>query len=123
MHRESEKQSPVRDEYLRKDTEMSRSSAGRTETGRADETARERTAAPERMSPRGMSPADVARRAELTRHLPPSEFPADRARLLSRLQSRRVPDSVIDAVSGLPEGQEFQTLAEVVRAIGLRIEH
>src|SRR4051794_38628857 len=104
MHRESEKQSPVRDEYLRKDTEMSRNSAGRTETGRADETAHERTVARERRSPRGMSPAELARRAELTRHLPSGEFPADRARLLSRLQTRRVPDSVIDAVSGLPEG-------------------
>jgi hypothetical protein len=119
MHRESEKQSPVRDDYLRKDTEgMSRGDAGRTgETARAEAPERPRT------PPRGMSPADVARRAELTRHLPPGEFPADRARLLSRLQSRRVPDSVIDAVSGLPEGQEFQSLADVVRAIGLRIEH
>jgi hypothetical protein len=65
-----------------------------------------------------MSPADVARRAELTRHLPPSEFPADRGSLLTHLRSRRTPDSVIDAVSRLPEGQEFQTLGEVVRAIG-----
>jgi hypothetical protein len=70
-----------------------------------------------------MSPADVARRAELTRHLPPSEFPADRGRLLARLRTRRAPDSVVDAISGLPEGREFQSLGEVVRAIGVRTEH
>jgi hypothetical protein len=117
MHRESEKQGPVRDEYLRRDAEgMSR--AGRTDEGGDRATAPERPRTP----PRGMSPADVARRAELTRHLPPGEFPADRARLLTRLRARRAPDSVIDAVSGLPEGQKFQTLAEVVRAIGLRTE-
>jgi hypothetical protein len=70
-----------------------------------------------------MSPADVARRAELTRHLPPGEFPADRAALLTHLRARRAPNSVIEAVSRLPEGQEFHTLGEVVRAIGLRTEH
>lgn len=123
MHRESEKHSPVRDDYLRKETGgLSRSGAGRTEEGRPEG---DRATAPERprTPPRGMSPADVARRAELTRHLPPGEFPADRARLLTRLRARHAPDSVIDAVSGLPEGQEFQTLGEVVRAIGLRTEH
>src|SRR3954451_14880215 len=69
---------------------------------------------------RGISPADVARRAELSRHLPPSEFPADRRRLLAHLRSRKAPDSVVEAISGLPEGQECRTIGEVVRAIGLR---
>jgi hypothetical protein len=120
MHRESEKQSPVRDEYLRRDAER----MGATGRTGEDRTGGDRAAAPERprTPPRGMSPAEVARRAELTRHLPPGEFPADRARLLTRLRERRAPDSVIDAVSGLPEGQRFQSLAEVVRAIGLRSE-
>jgi hypothetical protein len=43
--------------------------------------------------------------------------------LLTHLRSRRAPESVIDAVSGLPEGEQFQTLGEVVRAIGLLTEH
>jgi hypothetical protein len=118
MHRESEKRSPVRDDYPRKETEgLIRGGTLRTEEDRPDG----RGTRPER--PRGVSPADVARRAELTRHLPPSEFPADRERLLARLRARRAPDSVIEAVSGLPDGPAFQTLGEVVRAIGLRTEH
>lgn len=120
MHRESDKQGPVRDDYLRKETDnLSRSGAGRTGEGRPSGG----DAPPERRTPsRGMSPADVARRAALTRHLPPSEFPADRARLLTHLRSHRAPESVIDAVSGLPEGRQFRTLGEVVRAIGLLTE-
>ncbi|MDN3356752.1 DUF2795 domain-containing protein [Actinomadura sp. DC4] len=117
MHRESDKQGPVRDEYRRKETEnLSRNGIDRTSDG---------DASPERprTAPRGMSPADVARRATLTRHLPPSEFPADRARLLTHLRSHRAPESVIDAVSGLPEGRQFHTLGEVVRAIGLLTDH
>jgi hypothetical protein len=120
MHRESDKQGPVRDD-LRKETDsLSRSGAGRTgegRPGRGDTPPEQR-----RTPPRGMSPADVARRAALTRHLPPSEFPADRAHLLTHLRSQRAPESVIDAVSGLPEGKQFQTLGEVVRAIGLLSE-
>lgn len=118
MQRESEKHGPVRGEYSRPGTEdLSRG-------GPEDRAGGDREAAPERprTPPRGMSPAEVARRAELTRHLPPGEFPADRARLLNRLRSRRAPDSVVDAVSGLPEGKEFHSLGEVVRAIGLRTE-
>jgi hypothetical protein len=121
MHRESDKQGPVRDDYLRKETE----SLSRGETGQRGRTGEDRPGGGDapaerpRTPSRGMSPADVARRAALTRHLPPSEFPADRARLLSHLRSRRAPESVIEAVSGLPEGKQFQTLGEVVRAIGL----
>ncbi len=121
MHRDSDKQGPIRDEYLHKENEnLSRSGAGRTgESPRAVG-----DVPPERpRPPRGMSPAEVARRAALTRHLPPSEFPADRARLLTHLRSHRAPESVIDAVSGLPEGRQFQTLGEVVREIGLLAEH
>lgn len=120
MHRESEKQGPVRDEHRRKETQnLSTSGAGHTAEGRPGGG----DASPERpRTPPRVSPADVARRAALTRHLPPSEFPADRARLLTHLRSHRAPESVIDLVSGLPEGQRFQSLGEVVRAIGLLTE-
>ena len=121
MHRDSDKQGPVRDDYVRKETEsLSRSGAGRAKEGRTGgDVPPERPRTP----PRGMSPADVARRAALTRHLPLDVFPADRARLLTHLRAHRAPESVIDAVSGLPEDQRFTTLGEVVRAIGLLSEH
>src|SRR4051812_30090151 len=46
----------------------------------------------------GMSPADVARRAELSRHLPPGEFPADRDGLLAHLRRKKAPASVIETI-------------------------
>jgi uncharacterized protein DUF2795 len=121
MHRESDKQGPVRDDYLHKETEsLSRNGVGHGREGRpgGGDAPPERPRTP----PRGMSPADVARRAALTRHLPPSVFPADRARLLTHLRSHRAPESVVDAVSGLSEGKQFHTLGEVVREIGLLTE-
>lgn len=126
MHRESEKHSPVRHDSLRTDADsLIREGAAGPEgpEGLESTSPGGRGSPAERPAPpRGMSPADVARRAELTRHLPPSEFPADRARLLAHLRSRKVPESVVDVVSRLPEGREFQSLAEVVRAVGLRSE-
>jgi hypothetical protein len=121
MHRESDKQGPVRDDYLRKETEsLSRSGVGRP--GQSRQGGGDAPSESPRTPPRGMSPADVARRATLTRHLPPSVFPADRASLLTHVRSHRAPESVVNAVAGLPEGQEFHTLGEVVRAIGLLSE-
>jgi hypothetical protein len=119
MHRESDKQVRVRDEYLHKETEsLSSGEAGRESRPGGGDAPPERPRTPSR----GMSPADVARRAALTRHLPPNVFPADRARLLAHLRSHRAPESVVEAVSGLPEGERFSTLGEVVRAIGLLTE-
>jgi hypothetical protein len=122
MHRESEKHSPVREDHPRKESESLIRGGGATRT-EGDGSGGRSTPPEHPGAPRGMSPADVARRAELTRHLPPSEFPADRGRLLAHLRTRRAPDSVVDAISGLPEGREFQSLGEVVRAIGVRTEH
>jgi hypothetical protein len=68
----------------------------------------------------GMSPVDVARRAELSRHLPPGEFPADRDGLLAHLRRKNAPASVIETISKLPAGSKFRTIGEVIRAIGTR---
>jgi hypothetical protein len=120
MHRESEKHGPVRDESRRKDVDRpARNGSMRT----AEDEAGGRGSPPEPGRAPSMSPVDVARRAELTRHLPPSEFPADRERLLAHLRARRAPNSVIDAVSRLPEGKEFQTLGEIVRTLGSQPDH
>jgi Protein of unknown function (DUF2795) len=117
MQRDSDKRGTAQDEHLWKETDdlIRGTGAARGEHGGtgADAPARPSGAA------RGMSPAEVARRAELSRHLPPSEFPADRRRLLAHLRSKGAPDSVIEAVSGLPEGREFRTVGEIIREIGL----
>lgn len=117
MQRESDKQGGARSDRLREETRDLVGDSGpvRVERGGAD-----RPEGPARRPARGVSPADVARRAELTRHLPPSEFPADRRRLLAHLRTKKAPQSVVEAISGLPEDQEFRTIGEIVRAIGLR---
>ena len=114
MQRESDKQGTAQDEHLRKETKnlIRGSGATRPEHGGSGGDAPARPA-------RSMSPAEVARRAELSRHLPPGEFPADRRHLLAHLKSRGAPASVVEAISGLPEGREFRTIGEVVREIGL----
>lgn len=120
MHRESDDHGPARNDYLRKQSLMRSGGATRADEDRPGG----RAASPERPAARRcMSPADVARRAELTRHLPPAEFPADRSGLLAHLRARRAPDSVIDAISRLPEGREFHTIGEIVRALGPRAGH
>lgn len=120
MQRESDKQSRAHDEHLRK--ERNDLVGGGKAVRAGDSGAAPREAPVRRPEPpsRAMSPAEVARRAELTRHLPPSVFPADRRRLLAHLRNKKAPASVVEAVSGLPEGQEFRTIGEVVRAAGLR---
>ncbi|MFL6056771.1 MAG: DUF2795 domain-containing protein [Actinoallomurus sp.] len=117
MQRESDKQGTAQDQHLQKEAKnLIRGSGGaRAEHGGPDADTEARPSPPAR----GMSPAEVARRAELSRHLPPSEFPADRRRLLAHLRSKGAPHSVVETISGLPEGKEFQTMGEIVREIGL----
>ncbi|MEV5705205.1 DUF2795 domain-containing protein [Actinoallomurus sp. NPDC052274] len=121
MQRESDKQGTAQDEHLRKETNNLIRGSGTTRSEHGG-TGGDATARPARPA-RGMSPAEVARRAELSRHLPPSEFPADRRRLLAHLRSKGAPDSVVEAISGLPEGKEFHTIGDIVREIGLPARH
>ncbi|GAA0368937.1 DUF2795 domain-containing protein [Actinoallomurus spadix] len=121
MQRESDKQGTAQDEHLRKETKNLIRGSGTTEAERGG-TGGDATPRPARPA-RGMSPAEVARRAELSRHLPPSEFPADRGRLLAHLRSKNAPASVIETISGLPEGKEFHTIGDIVREIGLPARH
>lgn len=73
-------------------------------------------------APRGMTPADVERRADIARWLPPHKFPADRAALLAFLQHEGAPDDVVDAIASLPGRRKFATIGEVVRALGIPYE-
>ncbi|MCO5974670.1 DUF2795 domain-containing protein [Actinoallomurus soli] len=121
MQRESDKQGTAQDEHLRKETKNLIKGSGTTRADHGD-AGGDATARPARPA-RGMSPAEVARRAELSRHLPPSEFPADRRRLLAHLRSKGAPDSLVEAISGLPEDKEFHTIGDIVREIGLPARH
>lgn len=73
-------------------------------------------------APRGMTAADVERRADIARWLPPHKFPAGRDTLLPFLQHEGAPDDVVDAITSLPARRKFATIGELIRALGIPYE-
>ena len=130
MQRESSKHSPrLDDEMEEEDQTILRSGQpAHTEEWRQTEPFDEphlETELPEDeepAAPRGMTPADVERRADIARWLPPHKFPTDRETLLAFVQHEGAPDDVTDAIASLPARRNFATIGEVVRALGIPYE-
>ena len=130
MQRDSSKHSPrLDDEMEEEDQTILRSGQPpRTEEWRETEPfdpAHLETELPEGeepAAPRGMTPADVERRADIARWLPPHKLPADRGTLVEFLQHEGAPDDVADAIASLPAGRKFATIGEIVRALGIPYE-
>jgi hypothetical protein len=59
----------------------------------------------------------VEARRELSRHLRPSTFPADRDGLLAEAESQDAPDAVLSALRRLPAGTTFRTVHETWAAL------
>lgn len=67
-----------------------------------------------RTSPASRLGADeVEARRELSRHLRPTVFPADRDRLVTEAERNAAPAPVLEALRALPAGTEFRTAHEV----------
>jgi hypothetical protein len=64
-------------------------------------------------SPTGMTPEEREERSRLGRYLRRSAFPADRAALIAEARENQAPDTVVATLRGVPDGVEFQTVAEV----------
>jgi hypothetical protein len=62
-------------------------------------------------------------RTELARHLNRTDFPATPAPLLETLTTQGADQRLLDRVSALPDGARFASLAELVQALGLPVEH
>ena len=62
-------------------------------------------------------------RSDLARHLDRTAFPATRAHLLETLSAHQAEQRLLDLVSSLPDGATFASLGELLRALGLPIEH
>ena len=73
-------------------------------------------------TPVGMYPDAVVARAELARWLVRHDFPNDRAALIEAARGRFAPDAVIAELERLPEGQTFERIGDVVRALGYPTE-
>ena len=72
--------------------------------------------------PVGMSQDAVVARAELARWLVRADFPDDRAGLIEAALDHRAPDAVVDELGRLPDGQTFERIGDVVRALGYPTE-
>jgi len=56
---------------------------------------------------------EVEARRELSRHLRPAAFPADRERLVAEAEENAAPAPVVEALRRLPDDTEFRTAHEV----------
>jgi len=72
--------------------------------------------------PPGMSPIDVTQRAEVARFLGKEVWPADSATLVEQARGLNAPDSVIDQLTALPQGEVFENLNQAWEAIGHQVE-
>jgi hypothetical protein len=61
-------------------------------------------------------------RSDLSRHLDRTVWPVTRGRLLEILTERHAGDRLIELVGSLPEGQRYESLRELARALGLEPE-
>jgi len=68
-------------------------------------------------SPSGMSPQDRERRSQLGRYLRRSVFPADASVLVAEARANNAPDSIVDALSGLPASTVHANVADVWAAL------
>jgi hypothetical protein len=73
-------------------------------------------------TPVGMDADAVVRRAELARWLDRADFPSDGPTLVEAALDHRAPDAVVDELRRLPEGETYERIGDVVRALGYPTE-
>ena len=73
-------------------------------------------------TPVGMDAYAVVARAELARWLDRADFPSTGPDLVEAARDHRAPDSVADELARLPEGEVYERIGDVVRALGYPTE-
>jgi hypothetical protein len=73
-------------------------------------------------TPVGMYPDAIVARAELARWLVRHDFPNDGPALVEAARGHHAPDEVLAELGRLPEGQTFERIGDVVRALGYPTE-
>jgi hypothetical protein len=72
--------------------------------------------------PVGMTEEAVVARAELARWLVRADFPADGPGLVEAALDHRAPDAVVEELQRLPEGETYERIGDVARALGYPTE-
>ena len=70
----------------------------------------------------GTTEGDIERRAAIAEALGKEVWPADRDALVAKAQENNAPDAVLGQLRRLPEGQQFENVQDVARALGLGTE-
>jgi Protein of unknown function (DUF2795) len=73
-------------------------------------------------TPVGMTPDDVAARAEIARWLDRADFPSTGSALAEAARDHRAPDAVVAELERLPDGDNYERIGDVVRALGYPTE-
>jgi hypothetical protein len=74
-------------------------------------------------TPVGMDAEAVERRAELARWLDRADFPSTGPQLVEAARDHRAPDAVVAELERLPDGDTFERIGDVVRALGYPTEN
>jgi hypothetical protein len=73
-------------------------------------------------TPVGMDADAVTARAELARWLTRAPFPGSRDDLVQAARDHQAPDAVVAELGRLPDGETFERIGDVVRALGYPTE-
>jgi hypothetical protein len=73
-------------------------------------------------TPAGMDRSDVEMRSDIARFLDSSALPGDRESVLRSAEEHYAPDPVLERLRSLPQGQQFENVQDVARALGLGTE-
>jgi hypothetical protein len=73
-------------------------------------------------TPVGMDADAVVARAELARWLDRADFPATGPQLVEAARDHRAPDAVVAELGKLPDGDTYERIGDVVRALGYPTE-
>ena len=73
-------------------------------------------------TPAGTDPGDIDSRSALAEVLGKEIWPADRDALVARAEEADATDGVLAQLRRLPEGQRFDNVQDVARALGLGTE-
>jgi hypothetical protein len=132
LERGSDKHSPRVDEQLDHDTRSLTQGApveSRVEEHREQEGPGEDQPTPDARLTGGRATAasldldDAETRADIARFLTPSAFPADREALLADAESNQAPAGVVERLTALPAGRDFENVQDIWSALGGTVEH
>jgi hypothetical protein len=73
-------------------------------------------------TPDGMDPDAVIARAELARWLDRADYPNTGPGLVEAARDHRAPDAVVAELRKLPDGETYERIGDVVRALGYPTE-